>query len=209
MGFWGDICDFAEWAMENPSDAFDHIIGKGSELVDILTEGGKEFGESASDAYNDLTPAIRGPYQLFFKDKVSPQRGSILCCHLGLAVDHSGIYIGENRIVHMSGDDGIEVVGPAEFLARLGGSNPALTIWCACRNDTPVASEKVARRAEKALGDLKWQDYDLWSKNCHQLTQYCITGKMDNGVVDFTFNNLLVTLRDTMDANSWRVADLV
>ena len=43
-----------------------------------------------------------------FRDKVVPVPGSVLYCDLWVAVEHSGIYIGENNISN------IEVVGLAE-----------------------------------------------------------------------------------------------
>jgi len=64
MGFWSDLCEYVEFAVENPGDAMDDMSGKFGELGDILSEGGKELGEIASDAYMDMTPPLRGPYQL-------------------------------------------------------------------------------------------------------------------------------------------------
>ena len=207
MGFLSDLGEFAEWAWENPSDFFDHVKGKGSELGDILSEGWKEFGEIASDAYDDLTPAIRGPVQMFVKDHVTPVRGSIVCCDLAGAFEHSGVYVGNGKIIHRDGDGYLDSVSPDTFLKRLSGLNPAVTIFVSCRGDTPVGGEEIACRAEKAMCDKTFAGYDLLSKNCHHFCQYCLTGKKDNGTLDFTFSHLVETARSVLNMNAWRVMD--
>ena len=53
-----------------------------------------------------------------FDTKVMPKKGSVLYCDLtGSFLEHSGIYVGDNRIVHLNGKGEIEVVSPAEFLS--------------------------------------------------------------------------------------------
>ena len=39
-----------------------------------------------------------------------PAIGSMVYCNLGVVAEHSGIYVGRNKIVHLSGDDHIEKV---------------------------------------------------------------------------------------------------
>jgi hypothetical protein len=207
MGFLSDLGEFAEWACENPSDFVDHVKVKVSELGDILSESGKELAEIASDAYDDLTPAVRGPVQMFVKDHVTPVRGSIVCCDLAGAFEHSGVYVGKGKIIHRDGDGYLASVDPETFLQRLSGLNPAVTIFVSCRGDSPVGGEAIARRAEKALRDKKFAGYDLISKNCHQFCQYCLTGRKDNGSLDFTFSCLEATARSVLHMNAWRVMD--
>ena len=57
-----------------------------------------------------------------------PAPGTPVYCNLAIVVEHTGIYIGDNEIVHLNGDGNIETVSPQEFLARLDGDNPAKTI---------------------------------------------------------------------------------
>lgn len=215
MGFWDDLKvgwndfkEFVDFAVDHPGDAAEEMSCKFGELGGILKDSGQQLGEIAYDAAMDLTPMFRSTFQIMTTDKVTPLRGCVLSCHLGLLVDHSGVYIGDDRIVHMDGDKGIEVVSPCEFVGRLNGVNPAFAIWCACRNGRPVGGEKIAKRAELAMGESYWRDYSLLTRNCHMLTQYCVSGKRDNGIFDFKFSNLEDVIRDKMDVNSWRVADI-
>ena len=53
-----------------------------------------------------------------FDTKVTPQKGSVLYCDLSFGIaEHSGIYVCDNRIVHLNGKGEIEVVSPAAFLS--------------------------------------------------------------------------------------------
>lgn len=216
MGFWDDLKigwddfkEFVDFAADHHDEAIEEMSGKIGELGDILKDSGEQLGEIARDAAMDLTPMFRSVFQIITTDKVTPKRGCVLSCHLGLLVDHSGVYIGNDQIVHMDGDNGIEIVSPSEFVGRLNGVNPAFAIWCACRNGRPVGIENVAIRAEQALCENYWRHYNLLTRNCHMLTQYCVTGQRDNGILDFKFRNLENVIRDNMDVNSWRVANIV
>ena len=55
----------------------------------------------------------------------NPTPGTPVFCDLAVAVEHTGIYIGRNRIVHLEGDGNIRSVSPEEFVARLDGKNPS------------------------------------------------------------------------------------
>jgi len=125
----------------------------------------------------------RGPIQMFLTDHVIPVRGSIVCCDLAGAFEHSGVYVGNGKIIHRDGDGYLDSVSPDTFLKRLSGLNPAVTIFVSCRGDTPVGGEEIACRAEKAMRDKTFAGYDLLSKNCHHFCQYCLTGKKDNGTL--------------------------
>ena len=46
------------------------------------------------------------------RDKVAPVPASVVYCELDLAVEHSGIYIGDDQIVNLDGRGEIEVVSP-------------------------------------------------------------------------------------------------
>lgn len=85
------------------------------------------FGSLAMAGLNRVVSMGRGPAELFFKDHVRPVEGSVLSCHLAGFWDHTGIYVGDGKIVHRDGDGYISEVTPSEFLARLGGYNPAIS----------------------------------------------------------------------------------
>lgn len=137
----------------------------------------------------------------YVRDTVSPIRGCIVFCKLAGGVEHSGIYIGNGKITHLDGSGTIESVSASDFLRRLGGVNPAFTIYVSCTNGSAVGSDSIARRAANMLG--RSRKYDLILDNCHQFTSGCITGDFDNA------DNFLWMLRNTaqkaIGATEWRV----
>ena len=145
----------------------------------------------------------RNIIDIFTNKQVYPVEGSIVSCLLGPA-DHSGVYVGNNTIIHRDGRGFIAEVSPREFIERLDGWNPAVTIFVSCRGNDPVGSHEAAQRAREALHDPEHEGYHLLAKNCHQFCHYCLTGRIDNGATDFTFNSLENELRRVLNANSWR-----
>lgn len=148
----------------------------------------------------------RGLRETIFAESVRPKVGSVVCCRLARVVDHSGIYVGRNRIIHRDGDGFLASVSPEEFVSRLDGLNPSFHIYVACReNAEPIGDPSIARRAREALRDSQLKHgYNLLTKNCHQFTQYCVTGDLDNGIADFTFTNLENVLEREIEFDCWR-----
>lgn len=147
----------------------------------------------------------RSLLEMFTHEEVYPIEGSVVCCLLGVVADHSGIYVGNGRIIHRDGAGFLAEVSQNEFLERLDGWNPAVTVFVSCRGDEPVGSSEIAERAREALNDPRHKGYNLLLKNCHQFCHYCLTGQIDNGVTDFAFTSLEKDLRNILGANSWRV----
>ncbi len=147
-------------------------------------------------AYNALESIVDN-----CRDQVKPQVGSVVYCDLAFGfMDHSGIYIGNNRIVHLSGKGKIEVISPKKFID--GGT--ACSIYVSCKETSSVGSEKVAKRAISALGE--YRDYNFILDNCHQFTAGCLNGDFDNSC------NFLWMLKDEskskIKSNSWRLWDI-
>lgn len=97
---------------------------------------------------------------IFTNKQVLPVEGSIVCCLLGLA-DHSGVYVGNNTIIHRDGEGVIAEVSPREFLARIDGWNPAVTVFVSCRNDEPAGSRDAALMAWKVLHATSWRAWRM------------------------------------------------
>lgn len=140
------------------------------------------------------------------RDKVSaPSIGSVVYCDLVAGqAEHSGIYVGNNHIVHLNGDGSIERVTPKQFMDRLGGLNTAISIYVSCKNGSPVGSRDAAKLAESMIG--RQRDYSLIFDNCHQFTAGCLTGSFENACNFFTF--LKDEVRNKIGADEWRVWDL-
>ncbi|WP_228256338.1 lecithin retinol acyltransferase family protein [Acinetobacter wuhouensis] len=139
------------------------------------------------------------------KDLVKPKVGSIVHCGLLMnQIEHSGIYIGHNKIVHLDGSGRIEIVSPKKFLDRLDGMNLATNIYVSCRNGKAVASKAAAERAKLKIG--KIVNYSVYSNNCHMFVSGCLTGHFENK--DNFFSSLEETVEKEIDMNEWRVWDL-
>lgn len=106
------------------------------------------------------------------RDQVKPIRGSILYCDyaMGLA-EHSGIYLGNNKIVNMSGEGLIERTTPRGFVE--GKTAPLGNIYVSCQDKQAVGLEKVAQLAEAAVDESI--HYDFLSNNCHGFVVACLT----------------------------------
>lgn len=134
------------------------------------------------------------------RDTVTPVQGSVVCCDLALVFEHSGIYIGNNKIVHLDGSGIIESVSPRQFMERLDGLNFAISIYVSSNNGCSIGSAKVAERAKSMIG--RSRDYNFILDNCHQFTAGCLTGDFENS------NNFLWLLKDEalkyIDADEWR-----
>lgn len=150
---------------------------------------------------------IGSAFKYSLQDKVKPRVGSVVYCRLALnQAEHTGIYVGYNKIIHLEGDGHVRTVSPKEFLARLNGFNSitAHSIYVACRNGKPIHSSKAAMKA-KVYGAHK-TDYALFSNNCHKFSSGCVTGNRDNK--DTYFYKLESTLKSDYGMTEWKIWDL-
>lgn len=141
----------------------------------------------------------------FLLDRVYPVPGSVVYCDLALGyADHSGIYVGDGMIVHLNGDGKVEQVEAQDFLARLGGFNPAVSIYVSCDGHAfPQGGRHIAERALRQVG--QWREYNLVLNNCHQFSSGCVTGDFENPDSFLWF--LKTTCEKHMIATQWRVWD--
>lgn len=128
--------------------------------------------------------------------------GAVVYCDL-LCFEHSGIYVGNDKIVHLDGSGDIELVSPKTFISRLGGFNNAISIYASCIGTSPVGSEDVANRALNMVGN--YRNYNLVLDNCHQFSAGCLSGEFDNPC------NFLWALkheaRNILGSDTWRIWD--
>ena len=108
-----------------------------------------------------------------FRDKVIPVEGSVLYCDLWVAVEHSGIYVGDGKISN------IEVEGMAEAAVRrcsaasfTSKSILGRKIYVSCDKYGAVGDNSVASHADSRVGERSF--YGLVIKNCHQFSQECV-----------------------------------
>lgn len=137
-----------------------------------------------------------------FKRKVKPKVGSVVYCELAFGIgEHSGIYLGRNRIAHLDGSGLIESASSSKFLDRLGGFNSAISIYVSCHGGRSVGNKEYAERARNYIGGKR--DYNVILDNCHQFTSGCITGDFENA--DNFMWMLKHTTSKSLDVNNWLV----
>lgn len=137
-----------------------------------------------------LADIFDGTITTFFKDRVTPKIGSIVYCDLVTLVEHTGVYVGEGKIAHLDGDGFIELVSPNQFLRRLGGNNPAITIYVSCQDTNAVGELLFAIRARALEG--RKTNYNVLLNNCHKFTAGCITGEFNHNALTFSFLEFVV-----------------
>ncbi|MBA1245821.1 hypothetical protein [Pseudomonas japonica] len=135
------------------------------------------------------------------RDSVKPRIGSVVYCDLAFGyMEHSGIYVGDNRIVHLTGDGIIEFTTPKGFLD--GGTG--VSIYVSALDEGAVGSQQVADRALAMVG--KGRSYNFLLDNCHQFTSGCLTGNFENS------RNFLRMVKDdsrrVLGSNTWRHWDI-
>lgn len=114
-------------------------------------------------------------WDIFREGVEAPQIGSVVYCDLAAGyADHSGIYVGNNQIVHLDGNGCIEVASPKRFVRRLHGFNTAISIYISCKNKDAVGSDQVAQRALDMSGEKI--PYNVFLNNCHRFTSCCLSG---------------------------------
>ena len=157
-----------------------------------------------------------------FRDKVTPVPGSAVYCDLWLAVEHSGIYVGNGQISN------IVVDGVAESSVCLSDAHDFTTksilgrkIYVSCDRHGAVGHEAVARRAAGHVGERAF--YGLVIKNCHQFSTRCVNhagrAATDSSLLDRALDRLtdetweptMAALkraaRQKLGATKWRLWD--
>ncbi|MEI6707904.1 MAG: lecithin retinol acyltransferase family protein, partial [Methylococcales bacterium] len=177
------------------------LLGSTSEVIKISTEITKKEAASlvaAGFVAHQITTHIVDNY---VREKINPVKGCIVYCDLVAVAEHSGVYIGDGKIVHLDGNGKIEVVTKKEFLNRLSGFNTAMSVYVSCSDNHAVGNTSVAERAIAMMSNRR--NYNIILDNCHQFTSGCITGNFENS------DNFWWMLKNTTEqhyaANSWRV----
>ena len=93
-----------------------------------------------------------------------PKVGSVVFCGMYVVMEHSGVYVGKDKIVSLSKDGVVVKETPEEFRS---GITTGLTIYVSSKGKKPVGDKVAAKRARKKVG--KSRDYNLVLDNCHIL----------------------------------------
>jgi len=138
------------------------------------------------------------------RDKVYPCLGSVLYFDMAFGfADHSGVYVGDGKVVELSRNCWIQKVSLSEFMDTPALVNTAISIYVSSHDGRGIGSATIARRALDMVGSRR--NYNLLFDNCHQFCSGCVTGNFENS------DNFLWMLKDTakrvMRADEWRVWD--
>jgi len=223
MNLFDDIAEFVgrftDATGELISGVTEDFCTCGSGILETLGEAVDEFKDNpvmycvdstkeiSRGAINIVTFPVR-PIQNMMggvidvcRDQVTPAAGSIVYTDLlfGYA-EHSGIYIGRNKIVQLNGNGIVSVVTPEEFIT--GGTG--VHIYVSCIDGFAVGSPVVAKRAKNMLKSQR--DYHFILSNCHQFSAGCLTGDFENAS---SFLWMLKSECETcLGSNAWRIWDL-
>ena len=128
--------------------------------------------------------AVMEPSVLFSTEsQISPQIGSIVCCHVYGVIEHTGIWLENDIIAELHGSGLIRAVSVRRFLAGRSGEN----IYIASNTaHEALANTQAVSRATKCL--FSYRDYDLFNNNCHRFVWYCLTGD-DQPIYHFSHFN--------------------
>lgn len=193
---------------EKKSDAEQAIISKIDKATTIVEKSGDDpyillktaalasanFSLAPSPASLITTPALVKHLDEVSK-RVRPKPGSIVYCNLAGPTEHSGVYIGDNQIVHLNRYGNIEIVSPQEFIK----GTPAFSIYVSCRDNEAVGHQYVAENAKKLVGSTR--NYNVIFDNCHQFSVSCILGESDNRHTILTM--LKLAAYNKLDAKQW------
>lgn len=140
--------------------------------------------------------------QNLFWNTDGPVRGSIVYCDLAFGyAEHSGVYMGNGRIIHRNGKGLIEAASIRQFLA----DTTALSIYVSCNTQgRAIGNESTAQIAGAMLG--VQTDYSLLNENCHQFCSHCLSGDIFSNT--FTLTQLKRDAHAHIKASQWRVWDL-
>lgn len=108
---------------------------------------------------------------------IEPAIGSLVYCQLSTA-EHSGIYIGEGKIIELTGKGYVNLVTPKGFTNNLFSTDKDIFIPVNRQTRKPMGNISIATRAK--LNTWRKRDYNVLKDNCHQFSVGCMTDNFEN-----------------------------
>lgn len=137
-----------------------------------------------------------------FREPVTPVPGSALYCDLWVAVEHSGIYVGDGQISNIVVDGLAEsTVSYSSAYNFTSKSKLGRKIYVSCNNHGAVGDLSVADGAGNHVGERSF--YGLVFKNCHQFSTKCVNYadqvQQDGSLIERGFS----TIRSLVPIETW------
>ena len=159
-----------------------------------------------------------------FRKQIVPIEGSVVYADLYVAVEHSGIYVGDGQISNivvdnlLKADSQVKLSDPNNFTSK---SIMGRKIYVSCDKWGAVGDMKVAEGAMGHVGEKSF--YGLVFKNCHVFSTKCVKYSAREPTVfdkfknrfytylesewEFTIRKLKATARDKLGATKWLLWD--
>lgn len=153
-----------------------------------------------------------------FREKVIPKEGSVLYADLLAGAEHSGIYLGCNKIsnivVQKFAEGQVKETTPYNFTEK---SLFHKKIYVSCNKDGSVGDINVSKGAESHLGEKSF--YGLLFNNCHDYSRKCVEYSSNDFSIDstsakeydetweYTIKNLKNRARTKLGATKWKMWD--
>ena len=138
------------------------------EIPDVLVESTSSRGRRNAQAHRLIAP---------------PPAGTPLLVSLAFAFEHTGVYLGGNRVAELNGDGHVKAVSLTRFVNGGAGDvwsiRNGTRIFAACdeRSRRPLASARALATAREAVEEgMLRTGYDLARINCHLFTAACVRG---------------------------------
>ena len=152
-----------------------------------------------------------------FRDTVTPVPGSVLYADLWVAVEHSGIYVGDGQISNIEvegfAEGAVRRCGPPSFVSK---SKLGKKIYVSCNSQGAVGHDDVAAGADNHVGERSF--YGLVIKNCHQFSEKCVNyaerrdgeeESSDHSELNETWEPTITSLKsaakERLGATKWRL----
>lgn len=162
---------------------------------------------------------IKGFIDNNFREKVVPIEGSVIYTDLYIAAEHSGIYIGNNKIsnivVTKFAESEVKKSKPDFFTDKAKINSK---IYVSCNKDGAVGDLDVCKHAKESIGEKDF--YGLLFKNCHEFSTRCVNHSKQNHTlktlflikdIDETWETTIKILKDTsrkkLGATKWKLWD--
>ena len=124
---------------------------------------------------------------------VSPVPGSLVCCSVYQAFDHTGVVIDDDTIVELHGSGLVRAVSAKRFLSERSGRH----IFIACdQAGQPFVFPDAVQQAVQEV--FHFYNYHVFKQNCYRHTWMCLT-QQDHQIDSFEHFNQL--LSDTVKAS--------
>lgn len=112
-------------------------------------------------------------------------------------MEHSGIYVGNNEVVHLNKYGAVRKVSVEEFISGTSARN----IYVSSKQGKAAGSKLVCQTALNMIGE--YRSYNFLLDNCHQFTSGCLTGDFENADNFLCF--LKHTVSEVLKADEWNL----